>query len=377
MTIDEDDNLWVALYGGGAIVKVNSTRWMEIFYKLYSLNEEQRKQQPTAGAVFAVVGLETRGLPVFEVDLLESLDDEITEPLIHGECPTWDSRNNILYYVDIHVGKIYSYNYTSKEITSITLNGEVAPVVPSKSNPNMLIVGLDRSIVAVKWNKDGTFTSKLLVVVADDKPDSRMNDGKADKEGRIWFGTMGKDGDVGTPNEGTLYKVTRDNVSSPEVMVSPVNISNGMAWNKANNKFYYIDSPTLQVSEYDYDNEKGTISNRRVAFDLKNYNINAHPDGMTIDQDDNLWIALYGGGSVIKVNPTTGELLNRIPIPAECVTSVMWGGPDLDVLFVTTSRVSLTEEEINEQPGAGSVYALINLGTKGVPVFEADIIDSI
>lgn len=156
-----------------------------------------------------------------------------------------------------------------------------------------------------------------------------------------------------------------------------MNVSNGMAWNKANDKFYYIDSPTQQIAEYDYDNENGEISNRRVAFELKDHDLNASPDGMTIDVDDNLWVALYGGGSVIKVNPTTGELLDRFPIPAESVTSVMWGGPDLDILFVTTSRIGLSEDQIMKQPGAGSVFALTNLGTSGLPVFEADIIDNI
>lgn len=179
------------------------------------------------------------------------------------------------------------------------------------------------------------------------------------------------------PNRGTLFKVAKSNISAPEAVITPVNVSNGMAWNKANNKFYYIDSPTHQIAEYDYDDNKGEISNRRVAFDLTEYNITASPDGMTIDVDDNLWVALFGGGSVIKVNPKTGQLLNRYPIPAECVTSVMWGGPNLDILFVTTSRLRLSEDQIKAQPGAGSVFALEGLGTKGFPVYEADIVDTI
>lgn len=114
---------------------------------------------------------------------------QITEPLTHGECPSWDSRNNLLYFVDIHQGQIYSYNYTNKEITSIVLKGSVAPVVQSKSDPDLLIVGLDRSIVAVKWDREnGNYSSKTLVTLADDKSDSVLNDGKADKNGRIWYG---------------------------------------------------------------------------------------------------------------------------------------------------------------------------------------------
>lgn len=188
---------------------------------------------------------------------------------------------------------------------------------------------------------------------------------------------MGKEGEKGTPDQGILYKITKNTIESPEILLHPVNISNGMAWNKANNKFYYIDSASLFITEYDYDNEQGNISNKKIIFDLKNNNIEAYPDGMTIDKDDNLWIALYGGGSVIKINPRTGELLERYPIPAQCVTSVAWGGPKLDILFVTTSRNSLNDAEKARQPGAGCLYALTNLNTWGLPPFEADIVSSL
>lgn len=183
---------------------------------------------------------------------------------------------------------------------------------------------------------------------------------------------------VVTPNQGLLYKITPNNLQNPAVMIAPVNISNGLAWNKANDKFYYIDTPTRKVMEYVYDGVKGEIKNPRVAVDLALYkSLAGSPDGMTIDKDDNLWIALYGGGGVIKVDPRSGHLLEFVAVPAKAVTSVMWGGPDLDVLFVTTSRFRLNKEQRKRQPAAGSVFALTGLGTAGLQVFEADIIESI
>lgn len=181
------------------------------------------------------------------------------------------------------------------------------------------------------------------------------------------------------PNQGSLYFINKTNLLTPQIVISPVNISNGLAWNKANTKFYYIDTPTDKVMEYDYDNSLGAISNPRVAFDVaaNSDKITGHPDGMTIDSDDNLWVALYSGGSVIKVNPSTGELLQIIPIPAIDVTSVAFGGPNMDVLFVTTTRYPLTAQERLQQPGAGSVWAVSNLGVTGVPMFTADIVDSV
>ncbi|KAJ8968672.1 hypothetical protein NQ317_009748 [Molorchus minor] len=180
--------------------------------------------------------------------------------------------------------------------------------------------------------------------------------------------------------QGKFYKITRDNIEDPTPVKDQVSISNGLAWNKANDKLYYIDTPTKKIVEFLYDDSKGEVSGEnRTAFDVAQYTgrISGSPDGMTIDQDDNLWIALYGGGAVIKANPTTGELLKVVPLPARDVTSAMWGGPDLDVLFVTTSRHSLESDEKMQQPGAGSVFAITNLGTKGLPAYTADIIDGV
>nr|KAF7264319.1 hypothetical protein GWI33_000318 [Rhynchophorus ferrugineus] len=144
------------------------------------------------------------------------------------------------------------------------------------------------------------------------------------------------------------------------------------------NKMKKIAFNIIDVVEYDYNNTDGTISNHRVAVDVANFtSLTGKPDGMTIDIDDNLWIALYGGGAVIHANPRTGELLQVVALPARDVTSAMWGGPNLDILFVTTSRVSLTDEEKKYYPAAGGVFAIRHLHTKGLPVFNAKIIDSI
>ncbi|XP_063931072.1 regucalcin-like [Zophobas morio] len=304
---------------------------------------------------------------------------QLTEPVDHAECPSWDDRNNILYYVNIHDGQVYRYDYEQGTVNYITLDGEVAPVIPSKRDPNLLIVGLGRSVAAVEWDgvSDPSET-RILAALAPDFPTSRVNDGKADKQGRLWIGTMGYEGPDGlTPDEGILYQVTCDNLDSPLVEIAPVNISNGLAWNAANDKFYYIDSPSFLIVEYSYNDETGEISDRRVVFDRTAHDLLGDPDGMTIDEDDNLWVALYGGGRVIKIDSSNGDLLEIVPLPALDVTSAIWGGPDLDILYVTTSRVSLTDEQKLEQPAAGAVFAIVNLGTKGRPTFEVDLLGSI
>ncbi|ENN83259.1 hypothetical protein YQE_00382, partial [Dendroctonus ponderosae] len=405
MTIDEDDNLWVAMYYGGVVLKVNptngtllqvlalpardvtSTMWggpnLDILFvttSRISLTDEEKLIYPAAGSLFAVTNLKTKGRPVgadFDVPALYQL----TEPVDHSEEPTWDGRKNILFYVDIHSGRIFSYNYNTTEVNYITLDGDVTPVVPAVNN-SLLIVGLNRSVLAVEW--DGTNElgeQKVLANISEEFPTSRVNDGKADKEGRLWIGTMGYENiTAGTvvPNAGIFYKITKDTLEDPTVEIAPVNVSNGLAWNAANDKFYYVDSPTRLIASYDYNDTLGTISNRQVAFDMRDHpELAGHPDGMTIDEDDNLWVALAKGGAVLKINPTNGTLLQVIALPARDITSTMWGGPDLDILFVTTSRIALTDDEKLIYPAAGSLFAITNLKTKGRPVFNADLVDSI
>ncbi|CAG9766961.1 unnamed protein product [Ceutorhynchus assimilis] len=301
---------------------------------------------------------------------------QITEPVDLAEGPIWDGRKNILFYVDILTGRVFSYNYNTREVNHVTLNGEVTPVILTLDE-NLLLVGLNRDLVALEW--DGTnelVQTKVISTVSQQFPGSRFNDGKADKKGRLWIGTVGPwVNGVLSPDEGVFYKVTKENLENPSVEIAPVNNSNGLAWNAANDQLFYIDTNSNQVAGYDFDLEKCSISNHRVVFDLKYHpELAGSPDGMAIDENDNLWVALYGGGCVIQVNPTSGELLQTIAIPARDVSSVMWGGPNLDILFVTTSRISLSEEEKLKSPAAGSVFAVTNLKTKGIPVFNADII---
>ncbi|CAH1996592.1 unnamed protein product [Acanthoscelides obtectus] len=307
---------------------------------------------------------------------------QVTSPVDHAEEPHWDGRKNILYYVDIHAGGVLAYHFYTKKVSKITLNGEASPVVPARNNPNVLLVGLNRSVVVVEWDgKKQLGDQEILSTISQQFPKSRFNDGKADKQGRLWWGTIGPEanGHV-TPNEGVLYKFTRENLQNPEVVRAPVTNSNGLAWNKANNKMYYIDTPTLKVVEFDYDDRMGTISKEnRTVFDMRDYKgrLTGLPDGMTIDDEDNLYIALYGGGAILKVNPTTKKLLKVIPIPARDVTSAMFGGPNLDILFVTTSRVSLSANERLFYPAAGSLFAVKNLKAKGLPAFTADVADGV
>ncbi|XP_030761756.1 regucalcin-like isoform X2 [Sitophilus oryzae] len=300
---------------------------------------------------------------------------QVTEPAHHAEGPVWDARVGKLYFVDLHQGKILAYDYAndSTEVAAEFPGNDLVPIILTKKDPNVVIVGLNRTVARVKlYNKDSK--PEPFHTVQEEHPKNRFNDGKADVKGRLWFGTMGYetlDGKVDL-NVGALFKFNPADLTKPTVEITEISIGNGLAWNGDNTKFYYIDSVTYEVVQYDFNADNGTISNRKVVFSTKDKGMGV-PDGMTVDIDDNLWVALYGGGSVIQVNPKTGDLLRRIPLSAQYTTSAIWGGPNLDILFVTTSRRSLTSDEKDKQPAAGSLFAITNLGTKGRLEYMTDL----
>jgi sugar lactone lactonase YvrE len=130
---------------------------------------------------------------------------------------------------------------------------------------------------------------------------------------------------------------------------------------------YYIDTPTLEVSAFDYDIETGTISNRRAAATIpEGY---GRPDGMAIDVEGMLWVAVWGSGEVSRWDPRSGEMLQTISVPATNVTACAFGGPDLDQLYITTARIRLDEQALAEQPYAGGLFKAWP-GVRGVETYE-------
>ncbi|XP_067206168.1 regucalcin isoform X2 [Linepithema humile] len=295
--------------------------------------------------------------------------NRVTDAFGLSEGPHWDQRTQKLYFVDITNQYIRRLDPATGEVNSAYIkHGPVGVVVTVDDTPDKLVAGSGRDVILVSWDGDeneANTTIEVLCSVDTDRNQTRINDGKVDSHGRFWLGTMANEvnGQV-SPNEGTLYRI--DDKLEPKTEVTPVSISNGLAWDKEDNKFYYIDSPTRQVVGYDYDPQAGTISNKKVIFDLNKTELQGVPDGMTIDTDGNLWVALFGGHHVIHVNPKTGKLLRKVKIPAENVTSVTFGGPLLETLYVTTSGYNLTAQQRKTTPYAGAVFALKGLGARGI-----------
>ncbi|CAH0395503.1 unnamed protein product [Bemisia tabaci] len=235
-------------------------------------------------------------------------------------------------------------------------------------------------LVLLFW--DGVSTQSTYVILARPESESKypgnfFNDGKTDVEGRLWVGTEGpalESGPAGrVPNRGNFYSYSTE-ICGLKREISNVTLSNGLAWNKNNTILYYIDSGTFKVTKLKYDRRTGVISNPETVFDFKANNIpGLLPHGMTIDTEDNLYVAMYGGYQIIKIDPTRGVVLLTMELPIALVTDMRWGGWDLDILFVTSSRMGLNETELEEQPWAGRVIAMTGLNATGCISHEAVI----
>ncbi|XP_032683320.1 regucalcin-like isoform X2 [Odontomachus brunneus] len=297
--------------------------------------------------------------------------EKVTDTYGLSEGPHWDHRSQKLYFVDIYNQFIRRLDPATGVVTNAYIkHGTVGVVIPVDGSSDQLIAGAGKDIVLVTWDgekDEKEVPTEVLCSVDEKNVKTRINDGKVDSSGRLWLGTMGEN-EVGNliPGIGSFYHIDSQNkLCIPMKEISPVSISNGLAWNKEDDTFYYIDSPTRQIAAYDYDPNSGKISNRRIVFNLNTTNLSGVPDGMTIDTDGNLWVALFGGSQVINVNPKTGKILRVVKIPAENVTSATFGGPFLDILYVTTSGHGLTAEQQEKTPKAGALFAVKGLGVRG------------
>lgn len=192
----------------------------------------------------------------------------------------------------------------------------------------------------------------------DNRPELRFNHGACDCRGRFWAGTMGLK--VRGP-VGSLFVLMPDRTFKR--MLTGITVSNGLAWNRARDKFYFIDSPTREISVFDYDCDNMALSNRRTLAKIEGP---AVPDGMVIDADDNLWAALWDGGAIVCYDGRTGQEIIRYPIPAPRVTSCWFGGDHLADLYVTTARTGLSDGLLAKYPHAGGIFRL-RPGVKGLP----------
>lgn len=273
-----------------------------------------------------------------------------------GEGALWDYKNDRFLWIDIEGRKLHILNPSSSGNKTYTMPSRIGTVVPV--DKNNVLVALEDGVYNFNL-MDSSFHKK-----SDPEPgrnDNRFNDGKCDPSGRFWVGTMSL---VNQRKSGALHLINHDYVS--EQKIDSVSISNGIVWSLDKTKMYYIDTPTQNVIQYDYNDDSGEITNPKIIIQIPDSI--GHPDGSTLDSEGNLWIALWGGSAVTCWDTTTGELLKKMDIPAKNVTSCAFGGKNLDELYITTASIGMSEEEKQKYPHAGSLFK-VNPGVTGVQAF--------
>lgn len=258
-----------------------------------------------------------------------------------GEGPVW--FDDALWFVDIYGPALCRFEPERKSFESFPTEKAIGFAVPTESGDWIVAAG---STIA-RWTP-GEGMPDTVREVEPVSARSRLNDGKTDPTGRLYAGTITDDR---KPNA-ALYRF--DGIGCPTAVVPGVTISNGLAWDVAKSCMYYIDTPTKKIERFDWDAERGEISNRRAVFTFGPDD--GWPDGMTIDREGLLWVGLWGGSRVARVDPEAGREIGSIPMPCPNVTSCCFGGAALTDLYITTARTGMSAEQLEASPQAGGLF---------------------
>jgi sugar lactone lactonase YvrE len=268
-----------------------------------------------------------------------------------GEGPRWDAATGTLLWVDILGRRVHRYDPRTGRDSVQAVPGIVSLALPRSRGG--VVIGLPDGLHLL----DGEH-SPLMTGIEADRTDTRTNDGACDPAGRLWVGTMALD--ERSP-VAALYRV--DSHLGVTTVLTGTTISNGLGSSPSGREFYFIDSPTRRVDVFDHDPDTGALERRRpfAAVDVEG----AVPDGLAVDAEGGVWVALHGGWGLRRYAPD-GELAAIVELPVARVTSCCFGGNDLRDLYVTTRREGLSARELAAQPLAGALLRL-DAGVAGLP----------
>lgn len=273
-----------------------------------------------------------------------------------GEGTIWDPEAGVLWWIDIYGPIIYRYDPATGEN-----RGYPAPEY-------LGCIGLRRSGGLVVTMASGFYffdpDTGVFTAIADpeaEHEDTRFNDGKPDRFGNFWSGTMFEAPGKNPARIGALYRL--DSGGTIKKMYDGIGCANGLAWSPDGRVMYFTDSHTNLVWAFDYAPEAGTIENQRVYLDLSDRDYIV--DGSTVDAAGNYWLTVPFKGKVLAFDPS-GEQIAEVDMPCDLPTCCEFGGADLDTLYVTTARYRRSDEELAGQTSPGGLFAITGLGAKGL-----------
>lgn len=274
-----------------------------------------------------------------------------------GESPLWHPARRSCFWVDIEKHRIYEYSWLNKKVKCYDVGKRISLIV--RGEGSYLIVGVQGGVG--RFNLD-TRQLSIITDLSENWQTHRCNDGICDNKGALWISTMAFDH---TQQMGCVYRVAPFGLM--EKKIAQVYISNGMAWSLDNDHLYYIDSATREVRSYLYNTEtSGLLLEKTVVRIPDKLGL---PDGMTIDAEGKLWIALFGGYGVGRFDVDTGEMIQFIEIPVAKVTSCAFVGDELDLMLITTAGGRMTPTSSAHSSISGHTF-IAKPEVKGVPDFN-------
>jgi sugar lactone lactonase YvrE len=274
----------------------------------------------------------------------QRLDVAVPATAVLGEGPTWDAATGTLLWVDILASEVHRFDPTAggRDTVLARTPQHVGAAKPRAAGG--VVVNLRDGIG--RYAADGAFD--WLATWA--REGVRGNDAAVDADGRLWAGTMRYDE---APGGGRLYRVDAD--GGVVTVLPEVSISNGIGWSPDGQLLYYVDTPSQRVDVFDVDRDTGLVARRRGFVDLAR--VAGSPDGLTVDADGCVWVALWDGGAVHRYTPA-GTLDRVVEVPASRTTACVFGGPGLGDLYITTATVGLDAARLAAEPLAGSLFVL-------------------
>jgi len=272
-----------------------------------------------------------------------------------GESPVWHASEQRLYWIDIQGKQIHRFDPATHHNESFELP-EIVTCIQLRAQGG-LILTLKKHFA---FFDPETQRLDKLASVEEDLPENRFNDGKCDPQGRFWAGTM--DARNWKKPSGNLFRMDSDQAVTR--MQSEVICSNGSGWSPDGRTMYYTESFRFAIFAYDFDPSTGTISNRRIFAEIDAIS-GGFPDGMTVDADGFVWSNQVGLGRIVRYDPQ-GKIERIVQMPVPRATDCTFGGENLDTLFITSARETMTLSQLQQAPLSGSLFA-IDAGVRGLP----------
>ena len=259
----------------------------------------------------------------------------------HGEGPVWE--DGVLYWVDLTGCRLHAWTAADGTVRDFQFHEPVCAVTPVAKN--RLLIAFAKRLAYVNLTD---LSIEEICKVESEIEGNRCNDGKMDPSGRFWIGTMSNSGSV--EGAGALYRL--DKGGHLTRMLNGLTISNGMGWSRDQKTMVFIDSPTREIWAFDFDPSDSSIRNRRTVVTVPD-DLGV-PDGMSMADDDTLWVAHWGAGCVCQWCPRTGNLLRRVETGCPHTSSCCLG--DEGYLYITTSRLGLDEASLAAHPRSGGLF---------------------